>query len=136
LKGNFLKNIGDSFTVWGAGGFIDVTTSRLDYLTTDWNNGDTLLMLLNTSLNLNENTIRYLEFIGKSECIPILLIEKQGSYATFYCSFSVVKLSNDLVIGRLIYPEHQEQGFEWKSVPQKEFFKKMQEILNSKPPNN
>jgi len=138
LIGNFPENVNNSFIAWGAGNFMHVQAcSRVDHLAANWENGDTLLMLLFPHFeDETERARKYLEDIGRSECIPVLLIEKPGDYTTLPGHYSVVKLSGDFVVGRSIFPEHQGQGLEWKSVPRKEFFERLQEILNSKPPNN
>jgi len=143
LIGNFPKDVGNSFIAWGAGGFIYISAcSKVDHLTI-WENGDTLLMLLFPHFeDETERARKYLEDIGRPECIPVLLIEKPGDYITLPGRYSVIKLSGDSVIGRFICPDVEQLKYlpEYNSYMQilsrKYFFERLQEILNSKPPNN
>ena len=110
LKGNFDD---ESFIfVWGAGfpseesGFTGFETNRCDLITLHQEK-DTLIMLLGAPV-----VFEFEEGSG---------IEAHGDYATIECAYSVLKLSNGLVTGRIfpaevweVYP--QEITMSWEEL--------------------
>ena len=111
LKGNFDDE--SSVFVWGQGhpsgsGFICPTFERQDNIT-QYQENDTLIMLVEKSYGID------------------VCIETSSDYATFTCGYSILKLSNGFVTGR-IFPPLEEWGYpEEITMPWKE----LQVSLNS-----
>ena len=133
LKGNFPEN-DDTFIVWGrgfdSGGAIG-HESRLDHLL-EYDNNDVLIMLLTTH---DYYMATYWERLKVELITGIPFIEKPGDYRTIGFTSCILKLSDNCVTGRLIYP-WDEMYYDWdkeewnmNSVPWNEFYEKLQEVL-------
>ena len=87
LKGNFADK--PSVFVWGielgTGRLCSTEPHKVDYIT-QYNTNDTLIMILGKAHKRFDDDI-----------------EKRGDYTTIACAYSVLKLSNDTVVG-VIYP--------------------------------
>jgi len=136
LKENFPKDV-NTFTVWGTGigpgngyDYFFTSNSRADWLTTDWKEGDTLLMLL-TSVD-KEKAEATMNMCCMPEEIQSQWFERPGDFRTMMCTPSVVKLSEDYVIGRLLFTWDGDIPYLVREMPRKEFDERLQKILNSK----
>jgi hypothetical protein len=100
LKGNFTGKT--SIFVWGPSRHHgERPYYRLDDIV-GYDKNDTLIMVVR-------------KVSEKSHCDP----EKSGDYATFDCSFSVLKLSNDSVIGNILPRKNIEDRW-WETMTREE----------------
>ena len=107
LKGNFPINV-NAFTVWGNGEPRNVTNGRQDNLTFLYKKQDVLIMHLTPA--------RDLSFILPPE---FTWLEKPEDYTTFDCTWSVLKLSEDYVIG-VILPYDEKKDRWWENMTEEE----------------
>jgi len=116
LKGNFPKNV-SSFIVWGDGGNYPV--ERIDRLNS-YNDQDVLIMHLMTAKDylFDEDTLLGLKWL-----------EKSSDFCTFTCKSSVLKLSDNKVIGHIF---HNEGTLAKDSISIEDFKKKLKELLKIK----
>jgi len=112
LKGNFVGE--SSIFVWGAGNppsdSVCMTVERWDIIT-QYQENDTLIMLINP--------------VAYEDCL-----ETFGGYTTIGCAYSVLKLSNGFVTGRIFPPLEEWQYPEEITISWEELQKKLA-LLNA-----